>query len=179
MILSYNEDAMHRSPFLAALLSLAVPGAGQLYNGERTKGLAILCIDAGIAIGVACALIGPTAFRSTLTALALAGVYCFIWIPAVIDAYQQAAGIGRPLLSGESRWYVLFMLASVGPGAIPLLWQSPRFSRKAKVALTIIVILLALSLILLTVVVGPMLEKILKDAGAEQSALQQLFTPSP
>ena len=170
--------AMTHSPFLAALLSLLVPGTGQLYNGERAKGVAVLCIDAGIAIGIALATIGPPACRSTLTVIALAGVYLFIWVPAVIDAYQQAAGIGKPLLSGETRWYVLFMLASVGPGAIPLLWQSPRFSRRAKIALTIIVILVAISLILLTVVVGPMLEKILKNTGAEQSALQQLFDTS-
>ncbi len=40
----------------------------------------------------------------------------------------------------HSVWFVLFMLFFVlGPFGLPLLWKSPRFSRGAKIAWTIIV----------------------------------------
>jgi TM2 domain-containing membrane protein YozV len=33
---------MKRSPFIAALLSLIIPGLGQIYGGEGKKGAAII-----------------------------------------------------------------------------------------------------------------------------------------
>lgn len=147
-----------RSPCIACGLSLIVPGVGQWYNGERVKGAAILCMDAGIALGVWLATSGPTALRSWVTALLLGMVYVGVWIPAAIDAYQYAAGFAKPLLSGETAWYVIVMLLSVGPGAIPLLWQSPRFSRRAKTLWTIAVAAIFLGGILCTVVVGPTID---------------------
>jgi len=152
--------AAHRSPLRAAFLSLIVPGLGQCFLGDRAKGAVILCIDAGILLGIAIASIGPEAFRSWLTVVMLGVAYVFVWIPAVVDAYQRAKGLSKPLLSGERLWYVVFMLLTVGPAAIPLLWQSPRFSRSAKIGWTIAVILIALSLVVFTLVVGPMLERL-------------------
>lgn len=37
-------------------------------------------------------------------------------------------------------WFVLFMLSpfALGPFALPLLWKSPRFSRNAKIVLTVV-----------------------------------------
>lgn len=148
-----------KSPLIAPLLSAILPGLGQLYNGERAKGLVILCIDFGIAGGMALSTIGPVALRSWLTVVMLGVAYVFIWIPSIIDAYQYAAGVRKPLLSGERAWYVIFMLLTVGPAAIPLLWQSPRFSKGAKIGWTIGVILIALSGILFAVVLGPTLEQ--------------------
>ena len=51
-----------RSPVLAALLSLLLPGLGQLYNGEVWKGLFFL----------------------------LASVFVIPWVIAVIEAYYSA-----------------------------------------------------------------------------------------
>lgn len=154
------------APSLAAALSLIVPGLGQLRNGERAKGIAILCITAGIWSGILVATLGPPAFRSWLTVGVLALVYLFVWIPAIVDAYQRAAGIPTTLLSGGKRWYVILMLLTVGPMALPLLWQSPRFSQRAKIVWTIAVILIALVGLVVLVVVGPLIERTLREATA-------------
>lgn len=146
-------------PLIALMLSALLPGLGQVYNGERAKGLVILCIDLGIAGGMALSTIGPAALHSWLTVVMLGVAYVFIWIPSIIDAYQYAAGARKPLLSGERAWYVIFMLLTVGPAAIPLLWHSPRFSKGAKIGWTIGVILIALLGILFAVVLGPALEQ--------------------
>ena len=146
-------------PLIALMLSALLPGLGQWYNGERAKGLVVLCIDLGIAGGIVLATVGPTALRSWLTVIMLGLAYVFIWIPSIIDAYQYAGGARKPLLSGERTWYVIFMLLTVGPAAIPLLWQSPRFSQAAKIGWTIGVILIALGGIMFAVVLGPALEQ--------------------
>jgi len=161
-----------RVPLVAALLSCALPGLGQLYNGERAKGLAIVCITAGIGYGVAMALVGPSAVRSMFTAVALGVIYLFIWIPAIVDAFQRSRGADTTLLSGQKRWYVILMLLSVGPMAIPLLWQSPRFSRTAKIVWIVAVVLLAVLGILFLLFVGPALERTLQE-------LQQTLLISP
>jgi len=154
------------SPWIAAGASFLLPGLGQLLNGERPKGVAILCITAGIIYGLAMGAAGPEAFRSILTVAVLALVYLFIWIPAIVDAYQRASGSATTLLSGERIWYVIFMLLTVGPMALPLLWQSPRFSKTAKIIWTLVVVLIALASILLLVVFGPDIESIFGDAAA-------------
>ena len=152
------------SPWIAASASFILPGLGQLLNGERPKGAAILCIFAGIVFGLGMGAVGPEASRSILTVAMLALVYLFVWIPAVVDAYQRASGSATTLLSGERTWYVIFMLLTVGPMALPLLWQSPRFSKKAKIVWTVAIVLIALIGILLLVVVGPVIESIFTDA---------------
>jgi len=148
-----------RSPWCAALLSLVVPGIGQLYNGDRTKALAVLLMVAGIAMGILMATVGPPAFHSILTTLILGVAYLFIWGPTVVDAYQRASGHPATVLSGEKPWYVIFMLLTVGPMAIPLLWQSPRFSRTAKVVWSALILLLAIAGIAVLLIVGPAVEK--------------------
>ena len=133
-----------RSSLLAAVLSFIVPGLGQLYNGERAKGLTALCITLGTWVGLALATVGPHALHSPLTAGFLGFAYLALWIPSVVDAHRRAAGQSSQLLSGERGWYVIVMLLTVGPTALPLLWQSPRFSRTAKIIWTIGVILIVL-----------------------------------
>ena len=150
---------MNRSPFLAAVLSFVAPGAGQLYNGQRAKGVVVLCMVLGLTAAVAMATIGPARMRSSLTVALLGFVYLFVWIPAIIGAWQDAAGTAKPLLSGERRWYVILMLLSVGPGAIPLLWSSGRFSRIAKLLWTLAVIGIFGAGIYLALVVVPVLEQ--------------------
>lgn len=149
----------HRKrPVTACALSLIVPGLGQLYLGEWATGLVVLCIDAGLGAGIALAAIGPAALRSQLTAILLGLVYPFVWIPAALDAYQRAAGHAKPVLAGGKPWYVILMLLTAGPAAIPLLWHSPRFSRAAKITWTIVVLLVALLFILSAVLLGPAVE---------------------
>ena len=152
-----------RSPAVAAVLSLGVPGLGQLYNRETAKGAVIVCMSLGVYGGILLATAGPPAFRSWLTVGLLALAYLCFWIPAVIDAHQQARGASAPLLSGERTWYVVLMLLTVGPMALPLLWGSPRFSRTAKIAWTVFVAALAVGGILVVTVIGPLVERQLGD----------------
>ena len=152
-----------RSPWIAAALSLLLPGLGQLYNQERPKGIALLCMTAGIAYGLFMSLLGPSHARSLVTAVLLAIVYLLVWPPAVVDAYRHAAGKSSPLLSGEKAWYVILMLLTVGPMALPLLWQSPRFSRGGKIGWTVAVILIVLLGIAMLLVIGPAVERALQN----------------
>ena len=57
----------YHAPYLAAGLSLIVPGLGQLRNREHAKGIAILCITVGIWLWMAMATVGPGYFRSWLS----------------------------------------------------------------------------------------------------------------
>lgn len=150
------------NPLIALVLS-AVPGLGHLYTRDRAKGVALLFISVGVYAGILLATIGPPLLRSWLTSVVLGIVYLFVWIPATIDAYQQARGIPKTLLSGERAWYVILMLLTVGPMALPLLWQSARFSRLAKLAWTAAIILVILGGILLLLVVGPAMEALLEQ----------------
>lgn len=145
-------------------LSLLIPGLGQLYSGERSKGIALLCISLGIGFGLGVAIAGPPAFRSKVTVVMLAVVYLLVWIPTSIDAFQQAAGNTQTLLSGDRPWYVIVMLLTVGPMALPLLWQSQRFSKMAKIIWSVLIILVALLAIMLTVFIGPAVERLLSSS---------------
>lgn len=147
------------SPLGAAVLSAVLPGLGQLANGERAKGLAVLASSVGVIAGIAVAAVGPLAMRSWITVVMLVVMVPFVWVPAVVDAWRRAQGEASPLLEGERIWYVLLLLATVGPMSLPLLWQSPRFSRLVKILLTVAVIGIALAAIAFAVWVGPILER--------------------
>jgi TM2 domain-containing membrane protein YozV len=158
-----NVTAGSRSAWLAAGLSLILPGLGQLYNGERAKGIAVLCMTLGIWFALLTSGSGQGGFRSSVTVVLLGFLYLFIWLPAVMDAYQAASRRCVPLLSGASAWYVVMMLLSVGPMAVPLLWQSPAFSRRWKIVWTAVVILTALSAVVLTALLGAVVQQFLRD----------------
>jgi hypothetical protein len=151
-----------RSRYIAAGLSLVAPGAGQIYSGDRPKGVALLCITAGLWTMATLTMAGPAAARSALTMPSLVIVYLFVLIPAVLDGYR--AGVGQTaVVAGERLWYVVMMLLAVGPLALPLLWQSRRFSRATKMAWTVAVIIIALLAIYAFVTLGPTLERLLSD----------------
>lgn len=82
-----------RAPPLAAVLSLLVPGLGQIYAGKQERGASILV--AGIIVGTL-ALIWQTLFMSARTnafwayRIALAVYALVFWIWQVVDAYMQA-----------------------------------------------------------------------------------------
>jgi drug/metabolite transporter (DMT)-like permease len=152
-----------RSPRVAAGLSALVPGLGQLYLGERPTGFAVLAAAVGILGGVLVAMTGPAPLRSWTTVALLVFVYPFLWVPAVRDAWRRGRGGPSPLLAGEQAWYVLFMLATVGPMALPLLWRSPRFSVRARRWWTAAVVAVALLGVAFTLWVGPIVERKLRE----------------
>lgn len=152
----YNDEmATPLIPVVAAGLSLIVPGVGQLYNGERAKGLAMLVMTIGIAVSC-------LVFRSPATWVFMGLIYLAVMIPAGLDAYQVAGGRASRF-TGNAPWYVIAMLLAVGPFALALLWRSPRFSRTAKLIWTVLVILVALLCIVTVAAVGPLLDQLLQQ----------------
>lgn len=157
-----TSSMVGRSPYIAAGLSLVAPGAGQIYRGDRPKGIALLCITAGLWASAILTMAGAAAAGSVLTMLLLAVVYLFVLIPAVLDAYRAGGG-QTAVIAGERPWYVVMMLLAAGPLALPLLWQSRRFSRTTKLAWTGAVIIIALLAIYALVALGPIVERLLGD----------------
>lgn len=147
-----------KDPRLALFYSVIVPGLGQLYLGERAKGWTLLCMGAGVVVslivshsGIACFLMG--------------GIYLAVMIPAALDAFQTASGRSRTF-SGEAIPYVIMMLLMVGPFAIPLLWQSTKFSKMAKILWTVAVILIALLAIATLALSASFLDQFVVQIGA-------------
>jgi TM2 domain-containing membrane protein YozV len=64
-----------KSPLLAALLSLIIPGLGQVYAGDLLRGFALVA-GLGISLCLIALIIGFLTFPA-------------IWIFAVIDAYKM------------------------------------------------------------------------------------------
>jgi hypothetical protein len=124
------------SPYLALILSLLVPGAGQIYTKEYKKGMVILGSCAGLGLFI----YGLSGLNKISIALAL----LLLWTSAVVDAYKTAKASGRPIQFYYRRSYVVTMLLLVGPLALPLLWRSPHFSRAACWTWTVIVVAAAL-----------------------------------
>jgi len=84
-----------RNPALAALLSVFVPGLGQIYAGKSERGVAILV--AGIIVGTL-ALIWQTLFITASPSepfflpyrISLTFYGAVFWVWQVVDGYQQA-----------------------------------------------------------------------------------------
>lgn len=144
---------MRHRKLVAVLLSFFLPGLGQIYTGDRLKGWALLAIDAGLILSL-------LFFGSALTGVFVGIFYLMVMIPAVRDAYRAASGI-RQEYRGESRVYVVIMLLVVGPFALPLLWQNPRFSDSAKRAWTIIVVVFSVLLIVTLALLGKMFDLVI------------------
>ena len=149
------------NPALAFLLSLVIPGLGQAYTGEHGKGVALLCVVAGV-------LCSAVVFASSPMTLILMGViYVTVAIPAAIDAFKAARHVPKAL-RGEARWFVVVMLLVVGPFALPLLWQNQRFSRTAKIGWTALVTIIALLCVVAVAALGPFLDQIREEYNALQ-----------
>ena len=146
-----------KNPYLSFLYSLLLPGAGQLYLGERAKGWTLLSMDVGVAVSLI--------FSHTWIAwFLMGGIYLAVMVPAAVDAFQTASGRPRTF-SGESIPYVIVMLLMVGPFAVPLLWQSVKFSKTAKILWTAFVILIAFLAIATLMLSASFLDQFMKQAG--------------
>lgn len=120
------------NPFAALILSVIVPGLGQIYNQETKKGLVIFgsCLSLGLF----------TYWISGLNKIAAALALLLLWISAVADGYKVAKTSGQAAEFYYQKAYVVALLLLVGPLALPLLWRSPNFSRTAQWIWTIIVV---------------------------------------
>jgi len=147
-----------KSPRVAFLYSLLIPGAGQLYLGERAKGLTLLCMSAGVMVSLIIS-------HTPITCFFMGGIYLAVMIPAALDAFQTASGRPRTF-TADTVPYVIIMLLTVGPFAIPLLWQSAKFSKTAKILWTVAVILIAFISIAVMTFTASFLEHVMKQVGA-------------
>ena len=157
---------MLRTPFVATVMSALLPGLGQLYNGERAKGIAMLSLTAGIWFWFVMAAVGPSYARSQLSQVVLAVTYFFVWLPATTDAYRVAASGTSGLVTGSKSSYVIFMVVMTGIMALPLLWQSATFSRSAKITWSVIGVLNTFLALLFLALLGPHVEQFLRDVNA-------------
>ena len=146
-----------RNRFAAAALSCFLPGLGQWFAGQPAQGVALICIDLGVAVN---ALLS----RSAIGRIMLALVYLSVMITAAIDAWQ-AAGPSTRKSRGGSVPYVVLMLFIVGPFAIPMLWASPGFSRYAKVVWTAVVVAVAVLFIVTVGYLSEILKYLLSYSG--------------
>jgi len=124
--------ATRTNPFIAVILSVIVPGSGQIYNGEVKKGWLILgsCVSLG----------ALTYWIEGLNKITIALAFLLLWLSAIVDAYKVATTSGQESEFYYRKAYVVTMLLLVGPLALPLLWQSPNFPRVSRWVWTVIVV---------------------------------------
>lgn len=139
---------------LACLLSVLAPGLGQMYLGARGKGLALLCITCGIGVSL-------IVHQGLIHSILMAVIYVSVMIPAAMDAYRVADG-GPQAFQQDPVFYVILMLFLAGPFAIPLLWQSSKFTRNAKILWTLLVMGISLFSIVAIGLLSSALEPVLR-----------------
>ena len=124
------------SPWVALFLSALLPGLGQIYNRETTKGVVIF----GSALSLGILGYWFSGFNQIAMLLAL----LLLWVSAAVDAYKIAQATGRGAEFYYGKTFVVAMLLLVGPLALPLLWQSSNFSPTARWLWTALVVSAAL-----------------------------------
>ncbi|QGM45007.1 signal peptidase I [Methylocystis heyeri] len=94
--LTSPQNVAPRRPLVAALLSTALPGLGQIYNGELNKGLWLFLGFAlgGAVGGVFATLYAPSALMAPLFALVTL-LALGIWLGSIVDAWRVAR-LGEP-----------------------------------------------------------------------------------
>ncbi len=99
-----------RRPLLAALLSFAAPGLGQVYCGAIAAGLVLQFFHLLLASLAILAALQPT-FGLRLLALAAALATGLLWLYAVLDARSRARAAGAEYtLKDYNRWFVYLAL---------------------------------------------------------------------
>lgn len=154
---------MSHTALFTAMMSCVLPGAGQLRNGERAKGIAFLCMAVSIWFWLIMSIVGPEAFRSTFTAVVLGITYVFVIGPSASDAYRGATRTAERASVAVKTWYVIFMVMMVGAMSVPLVWQSAQLSRRARMFWSTLAIMNTLLALLIIVILGPRVERLLQE----------------
>src|SRR5258708_15637751 len=98
------DDIHPRRPLVAALLSLSLPGLGQLYNGEINKALWLFLAFVLMSVpGVTTAPLYVPAVLMLALLLTSVLLALGVWLGAIIDAWRQAA---RPQIYTRAGWQV-------------------------------------------------------------------------
>lgn len=99
-----------RRPWLAAVLSLAATGLGQLYNGQWRKALAFFAAELLLALAMIPAM-------ATFAGLAISGSALVAFnLAAAMEAYRTARR-GRFVPARFNRWWVYVLAVLLGGGA--------------------------------------------------------------
>jgi hypothetical protein len=129
------------------LLSILLPGLGQLYLGERANGLSLIAASLGMGL-VLC--FDPSWFTGIFIALA----YLSLVYHAAKDAY-------RGTKNTESIEYILGLTVVCGPFCLPLLWQNTQIRVRGKIIWTIVILILTGLTIASMVYLDPIVNQIL------------------
>lgn len=130
-----------------ALLSILLPGLGQLYLGERANGLSLIAASLGMGL-VLC--FDPSWFTSIFIALA----YLSLVYHAAKDAY-------RGTKNTESIEYILGLAVVCGPFSLPLLWQNGQIKTRGKIIWTTVILILTGLAIASMIYLDPIINEIL------------------
>jgi hypothetical protein len=130
-----------------ALLSILLPGLGQLYLGERANGLSLIAASLGMGIVLR---FDP----SWLTGVFIALAYLSLIYHAAKDAY-------RGTKNTESIEYILGLAVVCGPFCLPLLWQNRQIKTQGKIIWTVIILVLTGLAIASMIFLDPIVNKIL------------------
>ena len=107
-----------RLPWIAAVLSLIMPGLGQIYTGSLPRGLIWMFLCGLFSVSGLLILSHPAAHSWTLGCAAFLS-QALIWIAAAIDSYRCALHC-RPdyELKDYNRWYVYLLLLIMCTGGL-------------------------------------------------------------
>jgi signal peptidase I len=107
-----------RRPWIAAILSLIMPGLGQVYNGLLPRGLIWMLLCGISSVAGLLILSHPMAYSWTLgCAAGLAQVA--IWIVGTIDSYRCALRCKADYeLKDYNHWHVYVLLLLMGTGSL-------------------------------------------------------------
>lgn len=113
-----TRSLTQRSSWIAAVLSLIMPGLGQIYSGLLPRGLVWMFLCGIFSIGGLLTLSHPTSFSWSLGCVAeLASVT--VWIAGAIDSYRSALRCKADYeLKDYNRWYVYVLLLLMGTGSL-------------------------------------------------------------
>ncbi len=116
--MEHSAVKKRRRWWLAGFLSFLVPGLGQVYNGQETKGLflyVVLSVWGGIVLSMVSYFLKPPFKPANITIICLlALVSMILWIVILIDAIRTARRIsGDYALRSFNRWYIYILVIVV------------------------------------------------------------------
>lgn len=130
-----------------ALLSVVLPGLGQLYLGERSNGLSLLAATFGMLLMISYDL-------SWLTGIFVGIAYLSLVYHAAKDAYHGTKNT-------ESIQYVIGLAVVIGPFCLPLLWQNSQIQNTAKLIWTVVILILTGLLVAGMIYLDPIVNRML------------------
>jgi TM2 domain-containing membrane protein YozV len=88
--------ASEKNVKISAILSIIIPGLGQIYNGEVMRGILYIILIGGSGI------LAMLSFDYGVRMMIISGlIYVIIEITSIIDAYRIAVNINRSLVEHE------------------------------------------------------------------------------